>query len=158
MNTGYLFVTVGSTDFDPLVRAVDALLPALGGMTGTMQIGHGHYEPVHLPYFRFAPSLAPYYAAASLVVAHGGLASTMEVLKQGLPLISVSNADRYDRHQDELLEALAADGYLYWCRELNQLEQAMREVRRRPLRPYEPPACRIHLVIEEHLCQRQPNA
>lgn len=147
MNIGYLFVTVGSTDFDPLVRAVDALLPALGRMTGTMQIGHGRYEPVHLPYFRFAPSLAPYYAVASLVVAHGGLASTMEVLNQGLPLISVSNADRYDRHQDELLEALAAEGYLYWCRELNQLEQAMLDVQAQPQPLYQRrhPRCRSAL-------------
>lgn len=157
VNAAYLFVTVGSTDFDPLVRAVDELLPVLGWLTGTMQIGHGRYEPRHLPYFRFAPSLAPYYAAASLVVAHGGLASTMEVLQQGVPLISVSNADRYDGHQDELLAALAAEGYLYWCRELNQLEQAMIDVQRRPLRPYEPPACQIHLVIEEYFRQRQPS-
>jgi UDP-N-acetylglucosamine transferase subunit ALG13 len=158
VNAAYLFVTVGSTDFDPLVQAVDALLPTLqpmvgGSMRGAMQIGHGRYEPVHLPYFRFAPTLAPYYAAASLVVAHGGLASTMEALNRGVPLISVSNADRYDGHQDELLAALAAEGYLYWCRELGQLAQAIAAVQAQPLRRYEPPDCRIHLVIEEYLCQ-----
>jgi UDP-N-acetylglucosamine transferase subunit ALG13 len=155
LKAAYLFVTVGSTDFDPLVCAVDALVPVLGRVMGMMQIGHGQYQPVNLPYFRFAPSLQPYYTVASLVVAHGGLASTMEVLKQGIPLVSVSNADRYDQHQDELLEALAAEGYLHWCRALDQLEETILRAQDRPLRRYEAPACRIQLVIEAYL-QRLP--
>lgn len=147
----YLFVTVGSTDFDPLVQAVDDLLPTLGLVTGMMQIGHGGYEPRHLPFFRFAPSLQPYYALASLVVAHGGLASTMEVLKLGLPLVSVSNPDRYDRHQDELLAALAAEEYLFWCRDFSQLAQVLVDAQTHLTRRYVPPVCRIHTVIADYL-------
>ncbi len=151
MKAPYLFVTVGSTDFDPLIRTVDALATTLGPWRGQMQIGHGRYLPANLPYFRFAPSLQSYYAAASLVIAHGGLASTMEVLKLGIPLISVDNADRYDQHQCDLLEALAAEGYLYWCRALDQLAQAIATVQAQPLRRYTTPACHIHLVIEQYL-------
>ena len=146
----YIFVTVGSTDFDALIRAVDALVPSLGTQ-GIMQIGHGQYIPVNLPYFRFAPFLTPYYEQASLVIAHGGLATTMEVFKQGLPLVSVSNPDRYDDHQQDLLSTMAEEGYLVWCRRLSQLEQAIKTAQTTPLRRYQPPECEIHLIINEFL-------
>lgn len=145
-----LFVTVGSTDFDPLVQAVDALVPALK-LQGTMQIGHGRYEPANLPYFRFAPSLESYYESASLVIAHGGLATTMEVLRRGLPLISVSNPDRYDNHQDDLLAIMAEEGYLIWCRRLDELAQAIETAQTNTLKRYQEPKCEIHLVIKEFL-------
>jgi UDP-N-acetylglucosamine transferase subunit ALG13 len=146
----YMFVTVGSTDFDALVQAVDTLAPSLQ-IQGVMQIGHGQYVPVNLPYFRFAPSLAPYYEQASLVIAHGGLAITMEVLSRGLPLVSVSNPDRYDDHQQDLLATMAKDGYLVWCRQLDELKQAIETAQATPLRCYQPPECEIHLVISEFL-------
>ncbi len=147
----YLFVTVGSTDFDALVAKVDALIPSLQIKNGSMQIGSGRYEPVNIPFFRFAPSLNDYYEQATLVVAHGGLAVTMEVLARGLPLVSVSNADRYDQHQAELLEELANGGYLYWCRSLEQLQEAMVDVQHKPMRRYTTPDSNIHGAIERYL-------
>ncbi len=147
----YLFVTVGSTDFDALIRAVDSLLPALGQPNGIMQIGHGQYTPADMPYFRFAPALDSYYEQATLVIAHGGLATTMEVLRRGVPLISVSNPDRYDNHQEDLLAAMAEENYLIWCRRLEDLEQAINLAQTTPLQPYQPPKCEIHRIINEFL-------
>lgn len=147
----YLFVTVGSTDFDPLIKAVDLLAPTLSISEGIMQIGHGHYTPRNLPYFRFAPLLNPYYERASLVIAHGGLATTMEVLKRGVPLISVNNTDRYDDHQGDLLEIMAKEGYLIWCQQLSSLAEAIETAQTTPPRPYESPECQIHLLIHKFL-------
>jgi UDP-N-acetylglucosamine transferase subunit ALG13 len=150
----YIFVTVGSTDFDALIQSADMLVPALD-VEGIMQIGHGQYIPVNWPHFRFAPSLAPYYEQATLVIAHGGLATTMEVLGQGLPLVSASNPDRYDHHQDDLLSAMAEEGYLVWCRHLDQLEQAvesaLQAAQNGSLKRYEPSECQIHTVIDRFL-------
>lgn len=146
----YIFITVGSTDFDALTQVVDSLIPSLR-VRGIMQIGHGQYIPVNMPYFRFAPSLDPYYEQASLVIAHGGLATTMEVLKRGLPLVSVSNPDRYDDHQQDLLATMAEEGYLVWCRQLDELQQAIETAQNTPLRRYQSPECEIHLVINEFL-------
>jgi UDP-N-acetylglucosamine transferase subunit ALG13 len=133
-----------------LIQAADNLMPPLQAQ-GVMQIGHGRYVPVNTPYFRFAPSLAPYYEQASLVIAHGGLATTMEVLRQGVPLISVSNPDRYDDHQRDLLSTMAEEGYLVWCRRLDELKRAIETAQTVPLRRYRPPECKIHLVINEFL-------
>lgn len=147
----YLFVTVGSTDFDALVAKVDELLPTLPNKTGIMQIGGGRYEPRNLPYFRYAPSLDSYYQQATLVVAHGGLAVTMEVLAHGVPLVSVSNGDRYDQHQEELLAQMAEEGYLYWCRHLDELETAIVDAQRKPMRRYATPDSNIHGAIADYL-------
>jgi UDP-N-acetylglucosamine transferase subunit ALG13 len=155
----YVFVTVGSTEFDALIRAVDRLGPLLGGQ-GIMQIGHGQYIPTSMPHFRFAPTLDPYYDRATLVIAHGGLGTTMEVLRRGLPLISVSNPDRYDRHQDDLLTTMSQESHLIWCRGLGELCQAIQTARHTPLRRYEPDECTIHLVIDaflsKHARRRRP--
>ena len=148
--TSRFFVTVGSTDFDALIQAVDALVPSLRS-EGIMQIGDGQYTPANWPYFRFAPSLGHYYEQATLVIAHGGLGTTMEVLNRGLPLVSVSNSDRYDNHQEDLLAAMAAEDYLVWCRQLGELEQAIETARTVPLRRYRPAKCEIHVVIDEFL-------
>jgi len=145
-----IFVTVGTTDFDALVITMDRLAPRLGEEV-LIQIGHGRYEPRNAPFFRFAPSLIEYYQRADLVVAHGGLGTTMEVLSLGKPLVSVSNPDRYDGHQEDLLSALAQAGHLIWCRTVSEVERAIAEARQTRFTPYTRPECRIHEVIARHL-------
>lgn len=146
----FVFVTVGSTDFDSLIKAVDRLALSIC-VKGLMQIGHGKYEPVNLPYFRFAPSLDPYYKKATIAIAHGGLATTMEILKKGLTLISVNNSDRYDNHQIDLLETMESEGYLIWCRQLTSLQPSIETALNHELRRYRPPECNIHIYINEYL-------
>ena len=150
-----ILVTVGTTDFDALIEAIDRLAPTLGEEV-VAQIGQGAYEPRQVAeWFRLAPTLAPYYVRARLVVSHGGLATLMEVLRRGGRLVGVSNPDRYDRHQEELLSYLDEAGHLIWCRDLGQLAAAIAEASRRTFVPYEPPPCTIHQVIREYLQQQR---
>ena len=149
-----ILVTVGSTDFDALIRAMDDLAPALADEV-VMQIGSGSYEPRHASdWFRFAPSLEGYYDRADLIVSHGGLGTIMEVLRKGKRLVAASNPDRYDAHQDDILGTLAEAGHLVWCRDLSRLRQDLEAVRTVALEPYVEPECRIHLVIHDYLAQR----
>ncbi len=145
-----LFVTVGSGDFDPLIRAIDALAPSLD-LPVVAQIGIGRYVPQHVLWFRLAPSLEPFYRRARVVVAHGGIGVTMEVLSRGIPLVSVDNPDRPDRHQVDLLSHLARKGHLIWCRDLARLGEAIRQAREGNLVPFEMPPLAIHLIVKEFL-------
>lgn len=140
-----IFVTVGTTEFDDLVAAADQLA-ACCDEEMVIQIGHGHVEPRHARWFRFAPALAPYYAAASLVISHGGFGTVTEVLRRGLRLVGVSNPDRFDRHQDQILRAFEEAGYLVWCRDLASLPAAVEQARQARLTPYRPPVSHIHEV------------
>ncbi len=148
-----IFCTVGTTDFDPLVRAVDDLAPSLGEPI-LFQIGEGAYEPKHGEWFRLRPSITDLLAQASLVIAHGGFGTVIEALTLGARLVGVPNPDRYDRHQEQILRRFAADGYLLACFDLVDLPQAIRHARVMPFRRYEPPETTLHLDIKAFLAGR----
>jgi beta-1,4-N-acetylglucosaminyltransferase len=145
-----IFVTVGTTDFDALVVAADALA-ASTAETVVIQIGHGEVEPQHAQWLRFAPSLDPFYDQADVVVTHGGLGTVTEVLRRGLRMVGVSNPDRFDRHQDQILQAFEQAGHLVWCRDLAELPAAIERARQAQLVPYQPPPSHIHRVIDRFL-------
>jgi len=146
-----IFVTVGTTDFDALVERVDQLAPELMQPV-VMQIGVGHYQPQCVAeYFRFAPSLEPYFEQATLVISHGGLGALVEALRRRCRLIGVSNPERYDRHQDDLLSYFEEQGYLLWCRDLAHLDRDLERAVQMTFRPYPDPPCEIHDVINTFL-------
>lgn len=144
-----IFVAIGTTDFDALVQAMDDMSASLSEQV-IIQIGRSKYIPENCEYFRFVPSLAPYYERASLVVSHGGLGIVTEVLERGRPLVAVEDPSQPDRHQRDILSVWAREGHLIWCKDLQELPQAMEQARTR-LRPYTAPECRIHTIIAEYL-------
>jgi len=144
-----IFVSVGTTDFDALIQAMDDLGLCLSEKI-VIQIGRSKYIPQHCEHFRFAPSLAPYYERASLVVSHGGLGITTEVLERGLPLIAVEDPNQPDRHQREILGVWEQEGHLIWCKDLQKLPQAMEHAKSQ-LGPYVTPECWIHTLVAEFL-------
>jgi beta-1,4-N-acetylglucosaminyltransferase len=147
-----IFVTVGSTDFDGLVRAVDDLAPRLQDRI-IMQIGLGRYEPKHAEYVRFAPSLEGYFRDADLIIGHGGYGTIVEALDMGRKLVCVVNPTTYDRHQEHLLTVFERRNHLIWCRDLGQLDEAIEQARASELAPYQPPPCRIHEEIARFLAR-----
>lgn len=144
-----ILVATGTTGFDALVQAMDNLSLGLSEEV-VMEIGRSKYVPEHCEYFRFVPSLAPYYERASLVVSHGGLGIVTEVLERRRPLVAVEDPNQPDRHQREILSIWEQEGYLIWCKDLRELPQAMEQAKTR-LRPYATPECRIHTIIAEFL-------
>ena len=148
-----IFVTVGTTDFDSLAERMDELAPTLNEEV-IIQTGRGDYAPRHAQHFRFAPNLDDYYRRARLVVSHGGLGTLVEVLRLGKLLIGVSNPDRYDLHQNDLLSEVEKEGYMLWCRDLASLEQDIRRISAMQFRHYEDPVCNIHLAIAGFLLEK----
>ena len=145
-----IFVTVGSTDFDGLIAKMDELAPHLGDAV-VMQIGLGEHVPQHAEFFRFVPFLEYYYDQAEIVVAHGGMGTIAEALEREKRLICVVNPATYDRHQEHLLRILAEREHLLWCKDLDYLEDAIRQARTAKFVRYEPPECHIHEVMVEYL-------
>ena len=145
-----ILVAVGTTDFDALLRTMDDLSLRLAEKT-IMQIGRGRYTPEHCDYFRFAPSLLPYYERSSLVVSHGGLGIVTEVLTVGRPLVAVEDPDQPDRHQREILGVWEQAGHLLWCKDLRRLPEAIAQAQSRRFKPYAPPECHIHEIVAEFL-------
>ena len=134
---GTVLVTVGTTKFDALVKAVDSTdvanaLVARGYTRLIIQKGAGkHQVQTLVPFggqdnqlsnglqvqvFEFAPSLAEYMQAADLIISHAGSGSIFEALRLRKPLIAVPNAILMDNHQAELADHLARLDYIVAAR------------------------------------------
>jgi beta-1,4-N-acetylglucosaminyltransferase len=148
-----IFVTVGTTDFDELIRRMDELASELDEEV-ISQIARGDYQPRHCRYFRFAPSIEDYLARARVVVSHGGLGSIMETIRLGKPLVGVSNPDRRDLHQDDLLGTLEARGHILWCRSLDDLKPSIERAATMRFTRYVEPSCTIQTVIHDFMEHR----
>ncbi|KAI4349999.1 hypothetical protein L6164_010532 [Bauhinia variegata] len=145
-----VFVTVGTTSFDSLVRAVDSQkvkqeLVAKGYTHLLIQMGRGSYVPTKseedsslgVDYFTFSSSIADHLRSASLVISHAGSGSIFETLRLGKPLIVVVNEDLMDNHQSELAEELADRKHLY-CARPQTLHQTVADMDLNSLLPYSP--------------------
>uniref|UniRef100_A0A1D1XNX7 UDP-N-acetylglucosamine transferase subunit ALG13 n=1 Tax=Anthurium amnicola TaxID=1678845 RepID=A0A1D1XNX7_9ARAE len=144
-----VFVTVGTTCFDALVKAVDteevrAELWRRGYTDLLIQMGRGSYVPLKFPgedgalavdYFTFSPSIADYLKSASLVISHAGSGSIFETLRLGKPLIVVVNEDLMDNHQSELADELAERKHLF-CSGPQTLAQTLQNMDLEALVPY----------------------
>lgn len=148
-----VFVTVGTTSFDKLIKTVSdaATLQILRERMYTditMQIGRGLFEPVttandsnmKLEYFRYKDSIAEDIQHADLVISHAGAGSCMEVLAASKPLVVVINEDLMDNHQLELAHQLYNDGHVLYstCRDLPMTLQKMDLTCLTPFPPGEP--------------------
>jgi beta-1,4-N-acetylglucosaminyltransferase len=84
---GRVFVTVGTTLFDALVKEVDSqeckqVLASHGYSSLLIQLGRGSFLPtksdgedgsLKVDYFTFAPNLADYISSSALVISHAGV-------------------------------------------------------------------------------------
>ncbi|RDX64828.1 UDP-N-acetylglucosamine transferase subunit ALG13-like protein [Mucuna pruriens] len=145
-----VFVTVGTTSFDALVKAVDSnnvkqALFAKGYTHLLIQMGRGFYLPTKsegdgllaVDYFTFSSSIADHLRSASLVISHAGSGSIFETLRLGKPLIVVVNEDLMDNHQSELAEELADRKHLY-CASPQTLHQTIADMDLSSLFHYSP--------------------
>lgn len=146
-----VFVTVGSTCFDALVKSVDSQkvkdeLRKRGYTNLLIQMGRGLSIPskssgedgsLAVDYFTFSPSIADYMRSASLIISHAGSGSIFETLRLCKPLIVVANDDLMDNHQSELAEVLADKKHLF-CATPQTLHQTIRTMDLDSLLPYPP--------------------
>ncbi|KAG1676748.1 hypothetical protein FOA52_005037 [Chlamydomonas sp. UWO 241] len=149
-----ILVTVGTTKFDDLVKAVDdaefaAAAVAKGYTHLKVQHGAGAYAPHNLigvgeasgvaasgltvEFFDYAPSLD--MEGATLVISHAGSGSIFEALSIGRPLIVVPNPALMDNHQAELGSHLAQLGHLV-CSTPASLTSALTKLDASALEPY----------------------
>jgi beta-1,4-N-acetylglucosaminyltransferase len=125
-----LLVTVGTTEFNDLICALDSsefysFLQEKNIGEAIFQIGRGTYEPHILSklsieacnksssapkilFFRFTPNLAALVAEADVVISHCGAGTILEALDARCSLFVAVNKSLMGDHQMELAEALAA--------------------------------------------------
>lgn len=122
-----IFVTVGTTEFDDLIRTIDSdsfvrYLQEVRCCRLIIQYGRGTYEPSHLKdmceqnkiscdAYRFKPTLDQDMRQADLIISHCGAGSILEAVKYKKELLVVVNESLQDNHQTELADAMSEMGY-----------------------------------------------
>ena len=167
-----VFVTVGTTEFDALIEAVDsdaahAALAALGYTRVLFQVGRGSARPrgpagsrsSRLPTacFDFAPSLDEHVGASALVISHAGAGSIMDALGRRKPLVVVANDALMDNHQTELADVRSSSERARSASHLSLRTPAFAF-------PHDPPGTRRILANPRRsspsaaICSRRPRA
>lgn len=123
-----IFVTVGTTQFDALIQAVDNI--AASGVLSepvVCQIGSGSYIPRHCEHYKFKPSIDEDMEKSSLVICHGG-ATVLSLLAMEKLFIAVANTALADDHQSFFLSHLGKTIPILWTRELQDLSHLLQQV------------------------------
>ena len=127
-------ITVGTTQFNALIQAIDEAADTILDILISRQIsrlivqlGTGSYWPSKLEEcadkhpsivvecVRFHNDFADILAAATLIIGHAGAGTILEALRAHRQLLVVINDSLMDNHQLELAQELAKDSYLDYC-------------------------------------------
>lgn len=119
-----IFVTVGTTSFDPLVKAVDT---GPFADSAIIQTADGDYQPLNARWFSFEPGIQNYINNADVVVCHAGAGSVFKLLEQNkIPLV-VPNTIRRDKHQLEIARWLKQKKYAVVAMKAEEVNQKLIE-------------------------------
>ncbi|EPY28522.1 beta-1,4-N-acetylglucosaminyltransferase [Strigomonas culicis] len=146
----YAVVTVGSTHFDALVRAVlqedvcallrtahgiDKLYVQYGTMPCPLPAATAACGGLEVEVFPYRAGLGALLARAALVLTHAGAGTILECLHAHRRLLVVPNRELMSDHQLELAEVLEQQGYLF-CVDVADLPARLRALDCGPLRQF----------------------
>lgn len=114
-----VLITVGTTPFDSLIRALDKPYPNIDVI---FQIGGGSYIPSSHVYYRFVENFESLLNDANFIITHAGAGSVFKILEMNKDALVVPNIDRNDSHQKELSSYLI-DNYFLPVVDVNFLKE-----------------------------------
>jgi UDP-N-acetyl-D-mannosaminouronate:lipid I N-acetyl-D-mannosaminouronosyltransferase len=116
-----IFVTVGNTRYNSLIKAIDAHLSS-DEFDITIQIADGEYTPKHHKYFRYSDNIEQYFNDAGLVITHAGAGTVFQLLEDNKKMLVVPNHERVDDHQLDLTNYLEENDYADVCYDLSTIK------------------------------------
>ncbi|CAM3223152.1 PssE/Cps14G family polysaccharide biosynthesis glycosyltransferase [Vibrio diazotrophicus] len=133
-----ILVTVGTTAFDDLIKAVDERFKNDENIKILAQISSSHkYTPRNFDSFEFSDSFQTYIDCADLIVTHAGAGSVYSMLEQGKRLVVVPNLMRADNHQIELAKYVQNNNFAISCFDLSEIECCINKAKDMEYTPYE---------------------
>jgi len=138
MQSQMILVTVGTTSFDALIRAVDQNLPREWNLH--LQIADGTYIPKHFDWFRFSDRISDFYSQSAFVICHAGAGTVFRLLELRKRLVVVPNLTRADPHQRELAHFVDSNHYAVVCQEPTSIAESIRAMRDFDFKPFVKPA------------------
>ena len=132
-----ILITVGTTKFENLIKAIDnekfyEMIIKNGFTKIIIQKGYGDYIPVNYKKFEnnikvqvseIINNFENVIKTSDLIISHGGAGIILESLKNKRKVIVCVNDELMDNHQVELATSLEENGYLYYCKNLSNITE-----------------------------------
>lgn len=122
------FITVGTTKFDALMKAIDEYACQDKLDDFTFQIANGNYIPKNGKVITFVPDIAHYYDWADIVITHAGAGSIYRLLELRKKIIIVPNLERVDKHQNDIATFMDEHQYALVLWDFSQLSSVMKKI------------------------------
>ena len=130
-----VFVTVGTTAFDELIKMIDNLSMEHSFI---FQISKkAKYKPKNYPYFDFTDNIEKYYNEADVVLTHSGAGSVYRLLELNKKIIIVPNLFRVDKHQSDLSDFMKKHCYAIVCDDIKDINKLIDNVDNFGFKKYE---------------------
>ena len=137
MSEKQILITVGTTKFENLIKAIDKeefyeMLIKTGFTKLIIQKGYGEYIPKNYKAFENKMKIQiseiinhfeNIIKTSDLIISHGGAGIILESLKNKRKVIVCVNDELMDNHQVELATSLEENGYLYYCKNLSNITE-----------------------------------
>jgi len=135
-----IFVTVGTTPFNSLVKAIDE-----SGINEeiVIQKSSGEYIPKNYKYIEYAQNINEYFDSAEIVITHGGAGTLFQLLENRKKVVAVANEERSDLHQWDILKKLSELGYIIWCENPDEICGCVDSAKKYKFNEYVKPKCKI---------------
>lgn len=117
-----IFVTVGTTSFNSLIKSIDNLAINHPELKFIFQIADGEYKPSNGKYFMYIENIYHYYNSSDLIISHAGAGSIYSLLEINKKTIIVPNTERLDNHQLDIAHFIAENNYALVSWELKDIE------------------------------------
>jgi len=139
-----MLITVGTTNFDILITALDneefyLLLEKNGFTKLILQIGNtGTYTPsvfktlklksLEVEVVKLVPKFEDFIKSSEYVISHCGAGTILEGLKNKVKLIVVTNPTLMDNHQLELAEPLYKQNYILLIKNIKTIIEELKSM------------------------------
>ncbi len=133
-----IFITVGTTEFDILIKAIDTIFVNQSKYFFTAQISSSaNYKPSNIEFFEFSSDIERYIDEADFIITHAGAGSVYSMLEKGKKLIVVPNLSRIDHHQIELANYVNKNNFAIACNKLDELPSLIESLKNQEFRSYQ---------------------
>ena len=149
-----IFITLGSQkfQFNRLLKKVDELITKdIIKDDVFAQIGESNYTPKNYAYKKFLSreEFEEKIKQCEMVITHGGTGAIIGAIKKGKKVISVPRLKKYgehvDDHQLQLLEQFEELNLIWACSDTEELEKALKEIKKVRFKEYK---SNTNIIIE----------
>ncbi len=122
-----------------------------------VQAGHTQYQSKNMKILDFISNeeIEKLISKADIIITHGGVGSILQSLQKEKKVIAVPRLHKYQEHvndhQREIVEVFHKKGYIIGIQEVNQLEQAIEQIKEFKPKKYQQNNYKMLKMIEDFI-------